>query len=103
MHMHITIGTQTVPLPDEAAKPHPLDSQTNVHTISPKDNQTLSEQDYSPFCSKPYDLQSNSESEYISDEATMAQPLMLKNTNLQDNIKLLLLANWLPLKAIYML
>jgi len=84
MCMRITVGTQTMPLPDEAAKLHPLDSQTKVHTTSPKDNQTLSQQDYSPFCSKPNDLKSDSESEYLSDEATMAQPLMLKTTNLRD-------------------
>ena len=82
--MRITIRTQTVPLPDEAAKPCPLDSQTKVHTTSPKDNKTLSQQDYSPFCSKPNDLQSDSESEYVSNEATMAQPLTLKNTNSRD-------------------
>ena len=84
MRMRISIRTQTMPLPDEATKLHPLDSQTKVHTTSPKDNQTLSQQDYSPFCSKPNDLQSDSESEYVSDEATTAQPLMLKNTNSQD-------------------
>ena len=44
--MRVTVGTQTMPLPDEAAKPCPLDSQTKVHTTSPKDNQTLSQQDY---------------------------------------------------------
>ena len=79
--MHVTVGTQTVPLPDEAAQPCPLDSQTKVHTTSPKDNQTLSQQDHSPICSKLNDLQSDSESEYVSNEATMAQPLMLKTTN----------------------
>ena len=79
--MHITIRTQTVPLPDEATQPCPLDSQTEVHTNSPKDNQTLSQQDHSPFYSKPNDLQSDSESEYISDEATTAQLLMLRTTN----------------------
>ena len=84
MHMRITIGTQTMPLPDEATKPHPFDSQTKVHTTSPKDNQTLSQQDYSPFCSKHNDIKSDSESEYVSDEATTAQPLMLKNTNSWD-------------------
>jgi len=83
-HMHVTVRTQTVPLPDVAAKLCPLDSQAKVHTTSPKDYQTLSQQDYSPFCSKPNDLQSNSESEYAFDEATMAQPLMLKTTNVQD-------------------
>ena len=61
MCMRITVGTQTMPLPDEAAQPYPLDSQTKVHTTSPKDNQTLSHQDHSPFCSKLNDLQSNSE------------------------------------------
>jgi hypothetical protein len=81
MRRCVTIRTQTKPLPDEAAKPCPLDSQTKVHTTSPKDNKTLSQQDYSPFCSKPNDLKSNSESEYISDEATKAQLLMLKTTN----------------------
>ena len=70
MCRRITIRTQTEPLPDEAAKPRPLDSQTKV-----------SQQDHSPFCSKSNDLQSNSESEYVSNEATTAQPLMLKNTN----------------------
>jgi len=73
MRRHVTIGTQTEPLPDEAAKPRPLDSQTKV-----------SQQDHSPFCSKSNDLQSNSESEYVSNEATMAQPLTLKNTNSRD-------------------
>jgi len=81
MCMHVSIRTQTVPFPDEATKLRPLDSQTKVHTTSAKDNQTLSQQDYSPFCSKPNDLKSNSESEYISDEATKAQLLMLKTTN----------------------
>ena len=79
--MRIMVGTQTMPLPDEAAKPYPFDSQTKVHTTSPKDNQTLSQQDHSPFCLKLNDLQSNSESEYISNEATMAQLSMLKTTN----------------------
>jgi len=84
MCMGITIRAQNVPLSDEAAQPCPLDSQTKMHTTSPKDNQTLSQQDYSPFCSKPNDLQSDSESEYLSDEATTAQPLMLKTANSQD-------------------
>ena len=60
MRMRVTVGAQTVPLPDEAAKLRPLDSQTKVHTTSPKDNQTLSQQDSSPFCSKPNDLKSDS-------------------------------------------
>ena len=79
--MCITVGTQTVPLPDEAAQPHPLDSQTKVHTTSPKDIQTLSQKDCSPFSSKLIDLQFNSESEYVSNEATSAQLLMPKTTN----------------------
>ena len=84
MRMCITVGTQTVPLPDEAAQPHPLDSQTKVHTTSPKDIQTLSQKDCSPFSSKLIDLQFNSESEYVSDEATSAQPSMPKTTNSWD-------------------
>ena len=76
--MCITIGT---PLPDEVVQPCPLDSQTKVHTTSPKDNQTLSQQDYSPFCSNPKDLKSDSDPEYVSNEATTAQLFMLKTTN----------------------
>ena len=110
--MHIMVGTQTVPLPDEAIQLHPLDSQTKVCTTSSKDTQTLSQKDYSPSSSKFTDLQSNSESEYISNEATLAQPSMPKITNSRDkshdtchkmtDIKLQLSANWLLLKAIYM-